>query len=111
MFSAREFDARSLMLWFCALCLAFSLIVLAGRAHSRYLDRLDRRTEEAWYVLLSGRGNTIAGSESLAAAGSQNLLLTSAFPMSANAVVTLTFAQSDLSSKQGRVNLSGRLKV
>lgn len=96
------------MLWFCGFCLAFSLVVLAGRAHSRYLDRLDAESDQAWYVVLSGRANTALGCQ--AEPDSRHLLLTPASPAGAGSI-TLTFAQSDMSARQSKLRLAGDVRT
>jgi hypothetical protein len=96
------------MFWFWGLLLV-TIVVWAGRAHSRYLDRLERQSDEAWYVLLSGHARTAIGSDCQVDPGSQRLLLTPASSTNADSI-TLTFAQSDMSATQGRIRLPGKLQ-
>src|SRR5690242_11311080 len=97
------------MFWFWGLVLV-TIVVLAGRAHSRYLDRLDRQSDEAWYVLLSGHANTAIASDCQVDPGPQRLLLTPASSTKADSI-TLTFAQSDMSASQSRIRLPGKVKL
>jgi hypothetical protein len=38
------------MMWGLAVLLVCATIVIAGRRHSRYLDELDRKHEQAWRI-------------------------------------------------------------
>src|SRR5205085_3989213 len=97
------------MLWFWGLLLVLTIVVLAGRAHSRYLNRLDRESDKAWYVLLSGHTNTAIASDSQLDLGSQHLLLTPASSTKADSI-TLTLAQCDMSARQSRLHLAGKVQ-
>ena len=98
------------MLWFWGLLLVFTMVVLAGRAHSRYLDRLDMESDQAWYVLLSGRANTAIAPDDQLDPNPQHVLLTPASPMKASSI-TLAFAQSDMSVRQSRLHLAGDIQI
>jgi hypothetical protein len=98
------------MLWFWGLFFVLSVVVLAGRAHSRYLNRLDRESDQAWYVLLSGRANAAIAQGSQLDVSSQHVLLTPASRPKADSI-TLTFDHSDVSVRPSRLHLAGNLQI